>query len=328
MSLLNDLIQKSAEARPVFVPTMTSEEFKAMKKDEYAAMWDAINERTEAVLSSSVELYHFLKAQARNPKMSANNVLYLQTQRDDFSMLKTFDQWKDIERSIRKNEKSLRVIVGEEYQREDGKDDKFFTTKPFFDISQTEGRPVYAERALAFNHSKMLAAMIQSIHDKGIELLADNDVPAAIGGTYQEGAIHVRDDLELGNTILGLALGSVAAERDRRNFSKYTSVEICSAIVFCEAAGVPVRYDENIEMLLESVVKDVQNLEDTKLKRNMLVYTQKSANTLYKEVEYAERQIRTAERSQEAPSQEQAAAEKAQPAERKKSSRQQEEPER
>ncbi len=111
--------------------------------------------------------------------------------------------------AISENEKSFRVIGSEEYQREDGKDDKFFTTKPFFDISQTEGRPVYAERALAFDQSKMLAAMIQSIHDKGIELIADNDVPAAIGGTYQDGVIHVRDDLELGNTMFGLALGSV-----------------------------------------------------------------------------------------------------------------------
>ena len=336
MSILKEMIQQSAESRPAFVPTMTKDEYKALKKDEYATMWETINQQAETVLSSGVELYRFLQAQARNPRMSANNVLYLQTQRDDFSMLKTFDQWKDIERSVRKNEKSLRVIVGEEYQREDGKENKFFTTKPFFDVSQTEGRPVYSEKPLAFDQSKMLAAMIHAAHDKGIEIIPDNEVPPEICGTFQEGAIHIRDDMELRDYIFGLALGSIAAERDRRDFSKSSSVEICSTIVFCEAAGMPIRYDANIEMLLESVVMDAQNREDDKFKRNLLVYSQKSAKTFYEQVDYALRQDRATERQQEAPAQEarstpapeQGAPESAQPAEWKKASRQNEEPER
>lgn len=328
MSILKEMIQRSSESRPAFVPTMTKDEYKALKKDEYATMWETINQQAETVLSSGAELYRFLQAQARNTRMSANNVLYLQTQRDDFSMLKTFDQWKDIERSVRKNEKSLRVIVGEEYQREDGKDDKYFTTKPMFDVSQTEGRPIYSEKALAFDQSKMLSAMIRAAHDKGIEIIPDNDVPPEICGTYQEGAIHIRDDMELRDYIFGLALGSIAAERDRRDFNKSCSVEICSTIVFCEAVGMPIRYDTNIEMLLESVVMDAHNREDDKSKRNLLVYAQKSANTLFKEVENAVRQIRAAERQQEAPSQEQAVVENMQPADGKKSSRQNEEPER
>ena len=336
MPLLNELIQKSAENKPAFVPTMTKEEFKSLKKDEQAVMWDAINQKTEDVLSSAKELYSFLQAQARMPHLSANNILYLQTQHDDVSMLKTFDQWKDVGRSVNKDERSLRVIVGEAYTRKDGKDDIFFTTKPFFDISQTTGRTVPSERTLGSDQTALLTAMIHTAQDKGFGVIADNEVPSEIGGTYQDGEIRVRDDIELEKTIYGLALGSIAAERDRRGFRKSSSVEICSAIVFCEAVGMPIQYDKSIELLLDSVVMDAQSMTETKYKRNLLEYTQKSAKSLYEEVDRTAYQLRTAERQQEAPDQdapfppspEQASGEKTQPAEKKKPSKKQEEPER
>ena len=329
MPLLNELIQKAVQNKPApFEPTLSKEEYVELKKDEKARAWEAINSEAEAVLSSGVELYRYLQAQARMLRISANNILFLKKQRSDVSMIKTLSQWNEIGRSVRAGEKQLLVMVAEPYKREDGKENLNFPLKGFFDISQTSGRPVASQRSLAFDQSNMLAAMINTAQVNGFEVIADNEIPIEIGGAYQDGAIHVRDDIELDKTIFGLALGSIAAERDRKGYRKSSSVEICSAFAFCEAAGIPIRYDESIEVLLESVVMDAQSMEDIKSKRNLLEYSQKSAKSLYEEVDRAAYQLCSAERQQEAPSQEQAVVENTQPAEKEKRSIKHDEPER
>lgn len=140
MSILNEAIQKSAERKSAFQPTLSSEEYKAIKTEERAKAWDAMTSMTEQILLSSTALYRFLEAQARMPHITSNNIILLETQRDGVSMLKTFDQWKDSGRSVLKNEDHLLMMVSEPYTREDGTQGIRFPLKQFFDISQTTAR--------------------------------------------------------------------------------------------------------------------------------------------------------------------------------------------
>lgn len=291
MSLLNEVIQDSIKKRTSFHP-ISKADYEAQRKNE-ETIWASIDQQTDVVFSSNEELYHFLKAQARLHYMSANNILFLQTQRSfespDLSMLRSFDQWNGMGRRIRKSEKHLKILDG--YGRS-------FKTKQVYDISQTTGSAVNSDRTLAQDQAVMLAAMISAAHNKRIGINIDNLVPAEIGGSFNDGVISLRDDLPLEKTIFGLALASIAAERDP-SYRRSSSIEICSAIIFCEAAGIPVEHDDSLDLLLSIVNMDSQDLTEVRERRRILEYSQKTAKVIYEEIGAEVAQIRSAQKDHE-----------------------------
>lgn len=284
MSLLQEVIQDSLKRRPSFRP-IKKDDYDAQRKSE-EAVWASVDQQTGIVFSSNAELLNFLKAQARLHYISANNILFLQTQRPhestDPSMLKTFAQWNGMGRRIRKSEKHLKLIDG--YGRS-------FNIKQVYDISQVMGDPI-SPQYLARDQEIMLAAMVNALHNKKIGINIDNMVPAELGGLFEDGVITMRDDLPFEKTVFGLALAAIAAERDL-TYRRSSSIEICSAIIFCEASGIPIEHDESIDLLLTIVNTDTQDLPDIRERRRVLEYSQKNAKTIFDEITKEALQIRS-----------------------------------
>ena len=98
----------------------------------------------------------YLKAQAALHKYSFNNIVLALSQKSDISQLGSFKAWKNIERTVRKGEKSIKIYApifkakGKEKKEEiKTKDEKKkdeilsgFILVPVFDISQTEGKEI------------------------------------------------------------------------------------------------------------------------------------------------------------------------------------------
>lgn len=248
---LNQLLSPAPAPEPE-KPRLSKEEYAAQKKAEREALWARVDAGAEAVLGDGSSLQKFLDFVSQcNPQRTAN-LLLLYEQNPEITWAKSFEGWKEDGRSVRGGETGYTAILGQDYEREDGKTASGYTIGKMFDISQTRGRqpderPVYAEDEVLtalFTHSSVRLSVADNLPDK----VQAQYVP-------QHRTIYVRNNMDAGTTFRAVARELSSASYDlhdgRFNRSAYGAQSYCAAYVVAKKYGVDVsmfRFDKVCEL--------------------------------------------------------------------------------
>lgn len=118
------------------------------KKQEVDTLLHLLDEGVKSFQGDPEKFKALLKMQAMFRGYSFRNIMLIQAQRPNASYVASFKRWKELGRSVRKGEKSLRILAPRIKKEKDevtgSEETKLigFISCPVFDISQTEGEPL------------------------------------------------------------------------------------------------------------------------------------------------------------------------------------------
>lgn len=123
--------------------------------------YEMIDLMTEDITNDEYALVDYLKLSARFPGYGASNTLLILAQNPDVTQLRSFDEWKAADISVKKGEKGIVILErSSEYIRP--ADDSIgynYIIKSMFDITQTNGKIKDKEAA---NITDVIKALIKS----------------------------------------------------------------------------------------------------------------------------------------------------------------------
>ena len=131
---------------------MSNEEYRALKQQEKEDVFEMLSDATQSLLSAD-KLREYADMQAKLFGHSASNVLLIMEQKPEATWVRTFDDWKSDNVSLKKGEKGILTLVADYYQKPDGTMGMTSKVEKLFDISQTAAadrnvtRPVYRSAA-------------------------------------------------------------------------------------------------------------------------------------------------------------------------------------
>ena len=169
---------------------MSKEEYRAFKQQEKAEVFDTLSEATQQMLSGD-KLKEYADLQAKLFGHSVSNVLLIMEQKPEATWVRTFDDWKADNVSLKKGEKGILTLAADYYQKPDGTMGMTSKVEKLFDISQTTAenrtvtRPVY----------KSAAELLMECSPQAIE---KPELPGEADALYdpQTNEIHVKDGLD------------------------------------------------------------------------------------------------------------------------------------
>ncbi len=140
-----DTTQDTTEARPDG----------SAGQDKLAPVLAMLDQGVTALLDSA-EYARYLRVLAKFHRYSSRNVLLILMRRPDATVVNAFCRWKELGRSVRKGEHSIRILAPLRRKVEtdgDGDDDGYrifgFKTVSVFDVSQTDGEPLDGAQRVA-----------------------------------------------------------------------------------------------------------------------------------------------------------------------------------
>src|SRR5215213_9316364 len=134
------------EPTPV-VATATEQPVFDVRNERQRAVLAKLEEGTEAILTSE-GFAAYLKTLAKFHSYSFTNVLLIQTQRPDATLVNSYARWKRLGRQVTKGETGIRIFFPIFRTGEDpltGEEERHlvsFGIGSVFDIAQTEGDPI------------------------------------------------------------------------------------------------------------------------------------------------------------------------------------------
>lgn len=220
---------------------LSKEEYAAQKKAEREALWARVDTCAVRALKDGASLKGFLDFVAQcNPQRTAN-LLLLYEQNPEITWARSFDGWKEEGRSVRSGETGYTAMLGQEYEREDGKMVSGYTIGKMFDISQTRGRQ--PEPSVQHAEDELLAALFTS---SPVRLSVADNLPDKVQAQYvpQKRTIYVRNNMDAGTTLRAVAREAAAATYDlhdgRYNRGAYVAQSYCATYVVARKYGVDV----------------------------------------------------------------------------------------
>lgn len=121
------------------------------KKQEVEVLLNLLDEGVKNFKTDPEKFKALLKMQSLFRNYSFRNLMLIQAQNPNASFVASFKRWKQLGRSVRKGEKSLRVLAPRFLDVKDevtgAKETKLigYISCPVFDVSQTEGEPLPIE---------------------------------------------------------------------------------------------------------------------------------------------------------------------------------------
>ena len=85
---------------------MNKEEYREFKRQERAEVFNTLSEATQGLLSAD-KLKEYADMQAKLSGLSASNVLLVMEQKPEASWVRTFDDWKGDNVSLKKGERGF-----------------------------------------------------------------------------------------------------------------------------------------------------------------------------------------------------------------------------
>lgn len=238
MDLTNLLNEQAPVAEPT--PQYSKEEYAAKKKAEREALWEQVDTLADGVFESGESLRGFLDFTAGCNHQRTANLLLLYGQNPAITQARTFDGWKRAGRSIRTGEEGYTAIVGQEYEREDGRRAAGYNIGKMFDISQTRGRPVPEPER--YEPEELVAAVVQN-SPVGIQI--SGKLPEKIQAQYvpAQRTIFVRNGMDAATTFC-----SIAREQAHASFAKdggyrrgaFAAQSYCATYVLAKKYGLDV----------------------------------------------------------------------------------------
>jgi len=169
---------------------MSNEEYRAFKQAEKAEVFDALSAATQSLLSAD-KLREYADLQAKLFGHSASNVLLIMQQKPEATWVRTFDDWKSDNVSLKKGEKGILTLVADYYEKPDGTMGMTSKVEKLFDISQTTAadrtvtRPVYRSAAELLMECSPVAVEKPELPDEAYALYDP-----------QTNEIHVKEGLD------------------------------------------------------------------------------------------------------------------------------------
>ena len=131
---------------------MSNEKYRLLKQQEKENVFEMLSDATQSLLSAD-KLREYADLQAKLFGHSASNVLLIMEQKPEATWVRTFDEWKSDNVSLKKGEKGILTLVADYYEKPDGTMGMTSKVEKLFDISQTAAadrnvtRPVYRSAA-------------------------------------------------------------------------------------------------------------------------------------------------------------------------------------
>lgn len=154
------------------------------KKQERDAVYAEIDEMTDKTFSSPAALEQYMDMQSRMGRMRASNTLLVLQQMPKATYVKSFDEWKERGRSVKKNQTGIRVLEANgEYTRDDGTVAMGYDVTRVFDISQTHGKIISQRATTSMPLKSKLKALMT---DTAVPVKLSDSVTQEVGAQYSQ----------------------------------------------------------------------------------------------------------------------------------------------
>lgn len=237
-ALLEEVMQE-IPPKPEQRQPMDKETWAAAQKAQREELYTLADQVAGRALSDPAALRQFIETQARLGGESAANTLILMERYPKAARVHTFEEWKQMGRSIRPGEQALSLLArGREYVREDGATGVFMRIRKVFDVRQTTGRAI-KQRPIHGEYNRIKALLT----DTPVPVCLSEEVPATVGAVYlpEQGVVNVARGLE------GKALFfSAARELARESGCQSTFLCDCVANILCSRYHMEPRYPDRI----------------------------------------------------------------------------------
>lgn len=249
MDLSKLIHNKDEQTEAGYQPSMTKEEYAAMKQAEREDIWNGINATAKDVFVENGTVMSFLDFVARNSPQTASNLLLLYSQQGDlqpFTQVKTFEKWKALGRSIKSGATGHTYIVNKSYTREDGWTGNSNSIVKAFDISQTRGR-----QPQPMPHKSVDELIVAITANPPVQLQISDKLPDSVQAQYvpKSRTIFVRNGMDETVTFFALvrelahaAMAKECAISGNTVYSRnaYAAKAYCATYVVGQKYGVDV----------------------------------------------------------------------------------------
>ena len=265
---LSKLISQEQQAAPQ-LPTYTKEEYAAQKQAEREALWQHVDELTASTFMDGASLQGFLDFTAHCNRQRTANLLLLYDQEPTITMARSFDAWQQAGRPVRAGEIGYTALIGQDYEREDGKTGHGYRIGKMFDVTQTRGRPL--PEPGHHETEELIAALVET---SPVGLRLSDQLPDQVQAQYvpAQRAIFVRNGMDATITFCLLTRELAHAEfarmpgYRRRDFAAQA---YCAAYVLAQKYGVAAQNFQFDQIVAEYTGREPQTqrqfLSDVKI---------------------------------------------------------------
>lgn len=149
---------------------------------------DLLSQLQEGVINFRYEPEHYkaiLEMLSYMPNYSFRNLMLIRAQNPNAKYVASFNQWKKLERSVKKGSKAIRVLAPRfkrEHDENSGTDEQKligFISVPVFDVSQTEGKELPIEKVKL--ELKGESEIANTIYDVVVKVAAADNCRVTLG---------------------------------------------------------------------------------------------------------------------------------------------------
>lgn len=210
------------------------------KNAEREAVYALIDETADGVRADGGKLQTYLDVQSRFERYSVGNALLIAAQMSEATRLGDFDYWKDNNASIKKNERSMRILdPGNEYTRKDGSIGVSYNVKKVFDISQTTSKD-RTKPAVARDGRLLIKALMNKspVPISAVDELSDSSMGAFYDHDKRE--IYVRRGMDAADIFKCLSQELAHAELASKDYSRANVgfQAYCVSYTLCKRYGI------------------------------------------------------------------------------------------
>ena len=231
------------EQSGVETPPFDREEWIQQKRAEREHAYELMDQVSEMMKIDPGRLMTYLDIQSRFPGLSVGNVLLIQAQKPDVTLVKDFNSWKERGISIKRGETGIVILEpGKEYTREDGSKGVNYNAKRVFDITQTTAEK-HKEPEVQKDARMLLKALI---FKTPCEIQLEDSVPQAEGHSAfydpTEKIIHVEKGHNIRELFIEISQELAHAHLDRGNYDRGQNAfaAFCVSYMICRRNGVAV----------------------------------------------------------------------------------------
>ena len=234
---LNNLLapqQSREQARPQF----SKEEYAAIKKAERTELWARVDNNAETVFTDSDALRGFLGFMSKCTPQRTANLLLLYEQNPEITQPRTFEGWKELGRSVRAGEEGYTALIGQNYEREDGRKASGYNIGRMFDVAQINGRqPAPPE---TFEPEELVAALIEN---SSARIQISDQLPDKVSAQYlpRQRTIFVRNNMDAATAFCSIVREQAHAWFDAGHGyhrQDFVAQSYCASVVVAQKYGM------------------------------------------------------------------------------------------
>lgn len=245
----------------------TKEEFAARKKAEKEQAYETINNSITEMMKDDEKFIGYLDFQSHMERYTASNTLLIKAQYPNATQLKSANSWGELDASINKGEKGIKILEPHDYVDENGEQHTSYNVKYVFDISQTNAEPKPPQKTESNPKVLALALMASSpVPKRQVDELPIADSVAFYDNENNQLLIKKNSySIPLFKDIAReLALAEIADGCDEYNRDECLPSAVCSAYMLCQKYGI-----DNSDMNVTNATKEWAGLENKEIRSRL-----------------------------------------------------------